>query len=257
MELLTQIIQLVSATAVFWLPIIGLSWISSYYSRIFGYRATVLFGFIGVVVHELSHLVACYVASWVARYRVVRVSLFSLKYDGTLGFVEYAYSIRWYSPFINLLIAIAPLAGGTVAFGAVTLMLRPDLSMSDFQSRFYNTQGILEKFTLIMSDVFSQGEFVNTAAWVLVSFSILMFTSPSKADFKGCRAGVLCTIGVFCAVMSLWPAGAVAILSWALPYLSFFGSTLVFILFVMTFLFISIIAIKKSVSKILSAKADL
>lgn len=250
MDLASNIFELVLATSVLWVPICTLSIVSRYYSRVLGYRTTVILGFIGVPVHELSHLLFCKLANCVAYYKVVRVNLFSPKSDGTLGFVSFEYVARWYSPFFNMAIALAPLVGGFTAFSLATFWLRPDLGVGLLHDGLNNAAGLMGKISFVANAVGAQGGFLKTTAWCLISFSIFMFTSPSSADFAGCRAGVLSLLGMSVAIMNFWPEIANMILAQALPLLTYLGSVLFFIIFLMSCLFFVILIARKVISKV-------
>lgn len=227
-NLLSHGLDLISLTAVFWAPIVLLSALSTYFTRVLGHHLTLCLGMIGVPIHELSHLTMVKLLGCFTKYEVTRVNFFNPKYDGTLGFVEYRHAVTWASPFLNMLIGLAPLLGGMSAFFIVTTWLRPDLGVEFLHDGFNSSPGLLNKITFIIRSITDQGGFLNSVGWFLMSFSILLFSCPSKADLVGCRAGVAILIGWLIACMSLWPGAVFAFLELVIPYLSFFGSMLVF-----------------------------
>jgi hypothetical protein len=88
-----------------------------------GWRAVLVTGWIGVPVHELSHLVTAVVF----RHRIVGWSLFDPDPStGTLGYVRHAYRRR--SPWQlagGFFIGVAPLAGGAAVLAAVLVWMVP------------------------------------------------------------------------------------------------------------------------------------
>lgn len=168
-------------------PLFALSIASSKYTQTLGYRGTLVLGVVGVAVHELGHLVA----ATLFNQKILDVSLFKPSTDGSLGYVTRSYRPMWYSPFTNLVIAMAPLVSGSVAFLLVTFTLRPDLLpllKQLYPQSLIQNYGVVANF---LSAVLSQGNPIQTCLWLYLSSSILLFTSPSKADFQGAIPGAV------------------------------------------------------------------
>jgi hypothetical protein len=97
--------------------------VGRFVSHRLGWRAVLVTGWIGVPVHELSHLFAVVIF----RHRVVGWSLFDPDpATGTLGYVRHAYRIR--SPWQlagGFFIGIAPLCGGAAALTLLLAWMAP------------------------------------------------------------------------------------------------------------------------------------
>lgn len=90
--------------------------------RVLGTRLYLLAALPGVIVHECSHLVAC----WITRTKVRKVRLFEPTREGdslVLGYVEHD---RTANPFANMLVGSAPFFGGALALWAAASFIAPD-----------------------------------------------------------------------------------------------------------------------------------
>jgi hypothetical protein len=185
------------------IPALVLSVASTLYCRFIGYRATLCIGFVGVAVHEVGHLVAAKLCF----NKIIGFSLFKPSIDGSLGYVSRQYTVRWFSPLTNLLIAMAPLGSGMLAFLLVTYALRPDLLpiMRSLTPHIVGQDAwIVMSF---ISSIVSSGGFFKTLLWVYLSFSILLFCSPSVSDFKGAVPGIAWVIGALVGANYLFQDG--------------------------------------------------
>lgn len=185
------------------IPILILSIASQWYCRWIGYRATVSIGCVGVAVHEIGHLIAALLCF----NKIIGFSLFRPSIDGSLGYVSRQYTIRWYSPLTNFLIAMAPLASGLMAFLLVTFALRPDLLP---MMRILSPELIAQDAGIVMDfmvAIVTSGGFVKTLLWFYLSFSILLFCSPSIADFQGAVAGAVWILVVLVGIEVFFPDG--------------------------------------------------
>ena len=206
-----------------WLPIVLLSYLSTTYYRLLGRRTTICLGVIGVPVHELSHFLMCVVMG----HKPVRLTLFSVASDGTLGSVEYRYTPSVMASLKNILISLAPIPGGIAAFCLVTYLLRPDLlgAWYDVNHALYSQVEWQQQFSLFIKQV-TEGDGAITLLWASLSFSILMFCAPSRADFSGCTWGVLMIIGFAIACMWALPEQTVRFLENASPFFGFSGAAM-------------------------------
>lgn len=237
-------LYILSLTAVFWAPVLLMSYVSTQYTKILGRRITLLLGCVGVPIHELSHLMMCKFIGLFADYQVTRVSFYSPKVDGSLGFVQYQYKPNAFSPIFNIAIGIAPLIGGIFTFILVTAWLRPDLDIVELHRSFLNEDGINK--ALLLLDAITQGaSLYSFIAWCLISLSVLLFCCPSKADFLGCRPGIIYIAAVLMMLFYVLPGEAISIMDWMLPYLTFMGSFLVFSVAVMTVFLLFLTVIRK------------
>lgn len=238
-----ELLAILQATAIVWVPIWILSLLSMWYCRILGYRTTISLGIVGVPVHELSHLFFCILFN----HKIIGLSLYKPCVDGSLGYVSHQYRVTWFAPFANLIIGLAPIAGGIGAFIGLTYWLRPDVI-----SVFYalnggvlSYKGVQEGLIGVLAQIVSQGGFFKTLLWLLTSFSLLLFCAPSKADFYGCRAGVLTLIVMLVAVIWAVPEQARLFLENIDPLLTFVGSLLISAVLVTALLFATFLGVSK------------
>jgi hypothetical protein len=200
------------------LPLIVLSMASVWYMRILGRRMTLVLGLVGVPVHELSHLIMC----WMMGCKTVSFSLYKPASDGSLGYVNYSYRPTWYSPFARLLIGLAPIPGALLAIYGLTHLLRPDLISMILSAPTMTGMG--NHASTLLSTILSSGNFWQTLCWLLSVFSILLFCSPSKADIAGCRPAIFFILAVWIGMTVVAPTWAHQVLTLASPFIVAVGS---------------------------------
>ncbi|PXV96112.1 hypothetical protein C8E03_101745 [Lachnotalea glycerini] len=163
-----------------------------------GYLGTVIFGIIGVPVHELSHLLMCFVF----RHTVTEISLFRPmkgRYDNVLGFVKHKYNANSiYQVAGCFFIGIAPMICGSFMIVFIINLIFPamihnlnffadldTLQLSSF------TNAILYNTKLILSNIFSSSNLTNIGYWfsIYVIISITLHMTISKADFDNAFSG--------------------------------------------------------------------
>lgn len=182
------------------LALVALSIASTRLQGVIGRRLSLAMGLFAVPLHELSHLVAAVIC----RHKIVKVSLFSPSPDGQLGCVVHSYNRRWYTPFTLLFIGLAPLAGGALGFYAATALLQPGV-LSQMSSVEVN--GVSEWFSAVglLLELLLDGPWYQAVAWLWLMLSILIYSIPSKADFKGCFWAVVTSAVVFVVLGALSP----------------------------------------------------
>lgn len=238
-----DIFYLLQVTAIVWLPLWVLSWLSMYYCRLLGQRTTLILGVVGVPIHELSHLLLCLLFG----HKIQDFSLYKPSADGSLGYVEHQYKISWFSPFANLMIGLAPIAGGLGAFVGLTFWLRPDLisHLESLNESVSALSGIRFELAGVLAQITSTGGIINTVCWVLIGFSILLFCAPSRADFAGCKSGVVMIFVSLLFVMYFYPQSARVWIALADPWLTFVGSLLISIIAITGTLFAAVFTTKR------------
>lgn len=173
-----------------------------------GRRLLMVPAVIGVPVHELSHYFAVKLfALCGAKYKVASMKLFQPMKDGTLGYVEYAYAKAWYTPFANLIIGMAPLAGGFTAFYLLSSTLIPGFSqllVAELKQVSSAAEAIELSGHLAMLLWYSDWS-IKTVSWAFLSASVLAFMLPSKADFQGAQAGIVVCFGLAVAAVMFFP----------------------------------------------------
>lgn len=170
-------------------PLLGvlalLSFVSSKLLALVGRPLTLTMGFIAVPLHELSHLLMAVLCG----HKIDKVSFFWPSPDGRLGYVTHSYRRKWYSPFSLLLIGLAPLLGGALAVYLATYLLVPSVLVLMSHIEIDSVSSWLSAVTQVLS-VLTSEPLLKSAAWSWLMLSILLFSVPSKADFKGCLSAV-------------------------------------------------------------------
>lgn len=199
-------------------------------------------GIVGVPLHELAHLFTAVLFN----HKIVGFALFKPSIDGSLGYVSHEYKLTWFAPFANLVIGLAPLAAGIGGFMAVTGWFRPDLLgvISSLQYSFTSLTDLNEAILTLTSKMLTAGGFWNSAVWLLISFSILLFCVPSKADFYGCRPGVVSLICMGLIGLWLFPATFILGVDYLAPYMMLIGAMLWSVLVLQSVLFVLFIGIR-------------
>ncbi|MEX0380044.1 metalloprotease family protein [Leuconostoc sp. MS02] len=108
----------------FIVPVIGAYFISlmSQFStqwaiRHSSYKIVAVLGFLGVVIHELSHLLVALIFN----HKIVNFKLWQISDDGVLGYVNHTYNPKsFYQRLGNVFIGLAPILVLTLVFYALT-----------------------------------------------------------------------------------------------------------------------------------------
>ncbi|MDR0880879.1 MAG: hypothetical protein LBN09_09365, partial [Clostridioides sp.] len=178
----------------------------------FGRRGVVVTGFIGTVVHELSHYALCLVF----RHKVTEVRLFrpvKSEYDGVLGYVKHKYNREsFYQNLGNFFIGIAPLIGGTLSIFFIFKLLLPgsyNMIADSIKLNMYvdliskiDIAGIFNAFTedmlVILEAMFSRDHIlsVNFIVFIFLMYSISTHMTLSKEDFENSMTGFGLLLGL-------------------------------------------------------------
>lgn len=182
--------------------------------RALGEKIIIFTGFIGTVVHEVSHMIMALIFN----HKIVKVELFrprKYKEDGILGFVRSTYNPNSiYQQIGNFFIGIAPMI-----FGTLTIWLLFIIFSNNLYTMFLNYMNIglytnyLQSsnysgfFDLLVHDVFLLLKTifsfdyifnVNHLIMLFLIYSISTHMTLSLADLKGSFKGLLvCFIVVF------------------------------------------------------------
>lgn len=192
--IISAVLEVLYLSAAIWLPIYFMGTVQRWIHIGLGRRLLMVPAVVGVPVHELSHYFAVkFFALCGANYNVTSMKLFQPMKDGTLGYVEYAYGKAWYTLITNLVIGMAPLAGGFAAFYLLSSTLAPELTQSFIVElkQVSSTAEAIELSGYLAMMLWNSEWSMKTTAWALLSASILAFMVPSKADFQGAAAGIL------------------------------------------------------------------
>ncbi|WP_282109279.1 hypothetical protein [Shewanella algicola] len=154
-------------------------------------------GVVGIPIHELSHFIVC-LAFMPLGYRVQKLELYKPSNDDTVGYVQYSYQKTFMSPICNLFIGIAPLLGGTLAFGFVTWILMPDVyrfvldNLVSLNAVEFDLNVFLSNIGTMLGLILSgQQSVIQTLCWLFISYSLIVFSVPSRADLSQSKLGAL------------------------------------------------------------------
>jgi hypothetical protein len=135
----------------------------------------------GTIIHEASHVVAC----WVSRVHVVDVALFDPQPNGEVGHVVY----QRCDPLRRNLIAFAPFLGGSLSLYAVMNYVFPGsntLHLARLAPRLDDPLGSLGTALQSVVAVLAGADLAQPATWLFLYlvFSVGYGISPSKADLS-------------------------------------------------------------------------
>ena len=184
-------------------------------SHRFGWRSVLVTGWLGVPLHELSHLLMCKVF----RHRIVAFSLFDPDpRTGTLGYVQHAYRRRnLFQLAGNFFIGIAPLLGGSLILLLALWFLLPTARpawgaapAADVTSQWLHTAQMAGD---TLQRIFTVAHLGSWQFWVFLLLSLCVGThlSPSRPDLEGAWPGLLLLLfGLFAVAVvnrafDLWP----------------------------------------------------
>jgi len=160
-----------------------------------GRRWVLVTGWLGVPVHELSHVAAC----WLFMHRVERVVLFDPDVRAvSLGRVEHTWSaINPWAQIGRLVIGVAPLIGGAAALIGVTHWLGPGVVLEppvDPSAGIVATlSGLADELARMAREWWKapSAPDAGTALWLFLCLCIGSHMAPSRADLTGSLAGLL------------------------------------------------------------------
>ena len=182
--------------------------------RALGEKIIIFTGFIGTVVHEVSHLIMALIFN----HKIVKIELFrprKYKEDGILGFVRSTYNPNSiYQQVGNFFIGIAPMIFGTLTIWLLFIIfsnniytmflnymdigLYTNYLQSSNYSGFFNL--LVHDVFLLLKTIFSFDYIfnVNHLIMLFLIYSISTHMTLSLADLKGSFKGLLvCFIVVF------------------------------------------------------------
>lgn len=155
--------------------------LANFWNKIFSKRKYRIFVFLGVIVHELSHAVACFFTG----AKIKKISFFSSQG----GYVRHS------PPKIPVLgkvfIAFAPVLGGIGILWLISWLfgLKIPLGIVNFSQPFFEGFKIAQEETLF----FIENNWLNYRFWpfIYLVISIIICLTPSKKDFKNALGGLL------------------------------------------------------------------
>lgn len=182
---------------------------SRYLLSTFGSKGVLFTGIIGTTVHEIGHLIMCFIFN----HKISDFQLFNFKgykYDDTLGYVSHRYNENsLYQKAGNFFIGIGPIISGTLFMMLSFKLLLPDkfslLNINIFLPYLNNIR--LENFFLLLLNLFKVlfrilfniHNLSNVKFYIFIYLMICVSThiSLSKKDFKNSSIGVFSLFIIF------------------------------------------------------------
>ena len=171
------------------------------FQRVFGTKALMATGCIGVPIHELSHAVFALLFG----HKIVDIKLFQKPdVNGVMGYVYHSYNQdSIYQQVGNFFIGIAPIFGGAFSIIALIKSIIPQA-----YNRFINIlvkslnvtalnkstiEGIMNSYLGLIKVIFSLKNFENPYFYIFLftAMCISSHISLSHADIKGASKGLL------------------------------------------------------------------
>ncbi len=190
-------------------PLFGFTLIIHWFERItqrrmaerFGWRSVMWTGWLGTPIHELSHVVMC----WLFRHRVDEIALFEPdRESGRLGYVKHSYREgSWFEQIGNLFIGIAPLIGGSLVLAVLFWVFYPDAAVAAIESSQNadeNGSIVMQTWTVasnIGSGILSIENLSTARFWIFIYLVLCVGShmAPSWSDYRGAwRGAVLATV---------------------------------------------------------------
>lgn len=176
----------------------------------FGRKGILVTAWIGTPIHELGHLLMCYVF----RHRISKFKLFDRKAeDGTLGYVNHGWNPKsLYQNMGNFFIGMGPIFSGTAALIFGMHLLLPDsfarvadyLALEPAQPDQYILTKIFTLTAGLFESIFSLENLLSLNFWIyfVLAIAISSHIALSKEDLKGAGRGLI-TIFTFILLVNL------------------------------------------------------
>lgn len=198
-----------------------------------GYKVIYITGWIGVPIHELSHLIAAIVSG----HKIKKFAPFAPNpITGQLGVVETSYNqSNWYQNYVGrMLISVAPLIGGTIIIYFIIKYLIPTFTLytttifaNPSHHQWINLSvwleygfNVLRGFTHIISQFWQPNLLKSWKTWLAIYFivSIAFHLLPSDQDWQNfLKPFILFLIVLFllCQIFSLFSFLPFAVTIWS------------------------------------------
>ena len=200
----------------------------------FGWGSILATGWIGTPIHELSHVVMC----WVFGHRIDSVAFFEPdKKSGRLGYVKHSSKKNnLYQEIGNVFIGIAPLVGGSLVLLGILSLFYPVLARAIAQAPVeIGSSGFainLEDYYATLRSSMTEIDLLSPRSWLFgyLVLSVGAHMAPSRSDYAGAGKGTVLLIGlilVISLIVTLFPILAdrsgQLVLSIAMQLWSLFG----------------------------------
>lgn len=181
-----------------------------YLQRVFGRNGIMVTAWIGAPIHELGHLLMCYIF----RHKVIEFKLFDFRVrDGILGYVKHRWNTKnLYQNIGNFFIGMGPILSGTTALILGIYLLLPDsfATFTDYLN-FEPSQPepyLLVKMALLATELFMNIFLVENITspkfWIyfFLAFAISSHIALSRDDLKETGKGLV-TIFTFVLLINI------------------------------------------------------
>lgn len=155
---------------------IFLYFLQKVWCRIFGSKAVYLTGWVGTPVHEISHVLMCFIFN----HKVIDVALFKPEPEsGVLGYVTHSYNSRsLYQRVGCLFVGLAPLLGNL---------------------------GLAYFLYLKFEGLDTASEPLQVVSYIYLITCLILHAAPSPADLKGATTGLVALAVAMIPVYLVWP----------------------------------------------------
>lgn len=158
-------------------------------------------GFLGTPVHELSHALFCVIF----RHKILKVKLFQIGEDGTLGYVSHSYNPRsLYQQIGNFFIGIAPIVVISCILYVAAYFLLPSFTETLFtvfaDSASLDASAVWGGLWLALKTFFG---LITTWQWwvfLLIGLLLCLHMTLSLQDIKGALHGLVFLLLILLAV---------------------------------------------------------
>lgn len=179
----------------------------------FGWSSVLWTGWLGTPIHELSHVLACYLF----RHRVDEVVFFEPDRESRrLGYVKHSYRHgNWFERLGNVFIGIAPLVGGSAVLTLLLWLFYPQAIQAGYQVsvRPENLEGIFKQVgtmtAAIGSELFQPNQLLTIRFWLFLYLVLCVGShmAPSRSDYQGAARGAMVAV-IFGLALTLLLAAA-------------------------------------------------
>lgn len=223
-----------------------------YIQSAFGRKGIMLTAWIGTPIHELGHLLMCYLF----RHKINEFKLFDLRArDGVLGYVNHSWNPKsLYQNIGNFFIGMGPIFSGTAALITGMYIFLPDsfstfsnyLTLGSGQPEPYMLMKIFSLTVQLFESIFSAENLASPIFWIYFAFAIAISShiALSKEDLKGAGRGLV-TIFTFILLVNV-----IALILNA-DFSSFFSGILTLNVYLLAFSMVSVVF--SSIRLVLSA----
>lgn len=170
-----------------------------YVQSVFGWKGVMLTAWVGTPVHEIGHLLMCYLF----RHQVNEFKLFDRKSTGgVLGYVNHAWNPKsLYQRIGNFFIGMGPIFSGTAALVLGMYLFLPNsfatfanyMTLDPGQPNQYILKKILTLTAQLFKSIFSAQNVTSASFWLYFALAIGISShiALSKEDLKGVGRGLV------------------------------------------------------------------